>query len=368
MLSYRELIELDRALRGELVLSVYIDGTTHDPAARYVWRKKLDHRLQEIRHRLQNSKRSELDAFERAAAGIETELGSFEASLPSPGWAGFATAARVPQAGTLPVAMPDVAWWDRGMRVAPYVRVLTHERLVVAALVDSRRARLFRHHHGELEDLADLRADTFMGDLSDVSVSRRGSRHSGVRGITASDEAERHLQIGLERMLKDLGERVSELADWDGWVLLGGTPEVVKAAEDALPERLRGRLLEKLSLDVTASAAQVRTAVEEATRTLRESEQGELVGAVIDAAHSNGRGVVGREPTVAALSQRCVERLLLSRPFLARYPDEAERAVRAALDQDAIVEEMIGAAAGRLDEEGEGIGARLRFVVRRAAS
>ncbi|MBI4539201.1 MAG: hypothetical protein HY704_06820 [Gemmatimonadetes bacterium] len=374
MLSYKGLLELDRALRHERALTVYIDGTIHDPAARYAWRKKMEHGLHEIRHHLQGSQgsqgsnRGELEAFERAAQSIAAELGSFDANLSAPGWVGFATAGGIRHAGLVPVSMPDLVWWGPGIRVAPYVRALKQERPVIAALVDSRRARIFRYWRGELEEEADLRADTFLGDLSDVSVSKRANRHSGVRGITATDEADRQLQVGLERMLRMLGERVSELADGDGWIVFAGTPEVVKAAEDQVPERLRPRLLEALSLQVTASSAEVRAVVKEAAKALRESEQVQLVGAVIDAARANGKGVVGIEPTLKALEERRVERLFLSRSFIARRPEEAERAVKAAFDQDAVVEATSGAAAERLETEAEGIGARLRFVVRQAAS
>lgn len=357
------MIRLDRALREQRALSVYVDGTLHDPAARHAWRKKLEQNLQEIRSRLQASNRGEVDAFERAARRIQEPLGSFEAAIPAAGWVGFATADALHHAGAVAAPVPDLAWWGRGIRVAPYVRALKQHRPVVAALVDSRRARLFTYHAGELKEVADLRVDTFLGDLSDVFA---GGRTSGVRGLPTADVAERNLLVALDRMLKDLARQVGELADADAWIVLGGTPEVVKAAADHLADRLRGRLLEQTSLEVTASNAAVRDAVQAAAHTLREGQQDELVGAIIDAARANGKGVVGVAASFKALEERSVERLFLTRSFMARRPDEAERAVKAAFDQDALVEETSGDAAARLETEGEGIGARLRFVVRRA--
>lgn len=168
-------------------------------------------------------------------------------------------------------------------------------------------------------------------------------------------------------MLRDVAAQVSALGDAEAWIVLGGTPEVVKAAEDQLSDRVRARLLERMSLDVTASNTDVRAAVEAAAHTLRESEQEQLVRGVLDAAHSNGRGVVGVEPIFKALAERSVERIFLSRSFIARQPQDAERAVKAAFDQDAIVEETSGRAAELLEAEGQGVGARLRFVVRQPA-
>lgn len=368
MLSYRQVAELERELRDELALSVYIDGTVHDPAARYVWRRKLEHGLQEIRHRLQGSQRRELDAFEAATRAVEAELGAYDASLPAPGWVGFATAKGLHRASEVLVPMRDLVWWGRGIRVAPYVRALSEERPVIAVLVDSRRARLFRYRRGALEDLADLRADTFLGDLSDAHVSKRGTRHSGIRGTTATDEAGRQLQVELDRMLRALSMRLDELTDVNATILFGGTPEVVKAAEERLPQRLRSRVRQQPSLGLEASSAELRTAVEEAAQAVREMEQAERVGTVMDAARRNGKGVLGVEPTLRALEQRSVDRLFLTPAFIAGYPDEAELAVKGAFAQDAYVDEVSGRAAERLDAEAEGIAARLRFVVRQVAS
>lgn len=368
MLSYRQVAELERELRDELALSVYIDGTVHDPAARYVWRRKLEHGLQEIRHRLQGSDRRERDAFEAAARAVEAELGAYAASLPAPGWVGFATGNGLHRASEVPVPMPDLVWWGRGIRIAPYVRALGEECPVIAVLVDSRRARLFRYRCGTLEDLADLRADTFLGDLSDAHVSKRGTRHSGIRGTTATDEADRQLQVELDRMLRALSVRLDELWEANGSILFGGTPEAVRAAEERLPERLRSRVRQQPSLGLEASPAELRNAVEEAARAVREMEQAERVGAVIDAARGNGKGVLGVEPTLRALEQRSVDRLFLTPAFIAGCPHKAELAVKGAFGQDAYMEEVSGPAAQRLDAEAEGIGARLRFVVRQVAS
>ena len=56
------------------------------------------------------------------------------------------------------------------------------------------------------------------------------------------------------------------------------------------------------------------------------------------------------------------DELYLTHRYLEDFPPDAEDAVRAALDQDALVEEVSGAAAGWLDEHG-GVAAHLRYRV-----
>lgn len=91
--------------------------------------------------------------------------------------------------------------------------------------------------------------------------------------------------------------------------------------------------------------------------------QGELVDGVIDQARAGGKGVLGRDETVAALREMRVDTLLLSRALLRDDPELADRCVGTALAQDAEVEEVSGPGAERLDEEGGGMGARLRYRI-----
>jgi hypothetical protein len=42
MLTYTQLLHLERALRDQRVLSVYLHGAVDDPAARLTWRTDLD--------------------------------------------------------------------------------------------------------------------------------------------------------------------------------------------------------------------------------------------------------------------------------------------------------------------------------------
>jgi peptide subunit release factor 1 (eRF1) len=235
---------------------------------------------------------------------------------------------------------------------------------VVVALVDSRKARVFEYRDGSVEETSDLRADTFLGDLSDVGVGKRSVSHTGVRGETSTDQAQRILEASSERLLKDLVGVLSAKAGGHGFLVIGGPPEMVRHASEALPRSLGARVLEQPSLHLDMRESEIRIAAEEAASELTKRQQGELLETVIDGAKSRGRACLGRDETERALREMRVDTLLLSRSFIQNDPDFADRCVGTAFAQDAHVEELGGDGAARLDAEGGGIGARLRFRIR----
>jgi peptide subunit release factor 1 (eRF1) len=232
---------------------------------------------------------------------------------------------------------------------------------VVLVLADRQRARVLVYRAGEVEEPEDLIADTFMGDLSDVGVRKRGVKVSGVRGETSTDQAQRILEVSSERMWKALGESVAERAAPDGWIALGGPAETVGRLAAYLPEKVRDRVIERSSLHLGMSLAEAREAAEDAASEMSRRLQARFVDEVVDAARSGGKGALGRESTVKALREMRVDRLLLTRSFRESDPDLADRCVGTALLQDADIEEVAGEGAERLEAEGGGVGARLRY-------
>ena len=197
MLSRDQLAELYRGLQQEKVLTVYVDGVGNDPAERRVWRRRLNQELEREEHRLQRMDSQDLSDFKAAEEKLLKELDGYQAALPTKGWVGFATASDIRHAETLPVQVPNLVRWENGPRVAPYIRGLKQLRPMGIALVDSRRSRIFLYREGQVKEVEDLRADTFLGDLLELSgiahedlpdgaVLRgpRGNRHR--RGSTVS--------------------------------------------------------------------------------------------------------------------------------------------------------------------------------------
>jgi hypothetical protein len=361
MLTRTDLISLYRKYRNQKVLSIYLDADEHDPAKRRAWRRTLDHVLDQAGEMVGNDP-AERASFEQAVAHLKKELRKYDAFLPDRGWAGFAIPDSLLYGETLPVAMPDLACWEDGLRAAPYVRALKQAVPVITVLVDSRRARLFQYRQGVFDELPALQADAFAGDLSDVNMSKRAATHSGVRGVTETDVSQRIEEVAADRLLKDLVDAVRGYAETDCTVVVGGPPETLAQATQRLRKVLNGRLIEDPSLNFRMSQAELKRATELAASAATSRRQKTLVDQVAELAGAGGRGSLGREATQRALEERRVEVLLLSRQLATREPVFADHCVGAALDQDADVEEFGGDPGEQLEKAGMGIGARLRFT------
>jgi hypothetical protein len=363
MLDHEKLMELYRDLRDRKVLSVYLDADQHDPAERNKWRRRLEHDVARLGREL-NGDQAERADFERAWTRLKGSLDAYESFLPDRGWVGFATPDRLWYAENVPVPMPDGVYWEAGLRVAPYVRGLKQARPVLVVVVDSRRARIFRYRSGEVAELHDVRADTFMGDINDVGMSKRPASHTGVRGETSTDTAQRVLDNIVERMLKYVLEILNGLTDPHCFLVIGGTNETAARLFELLPKHLLPRAVQAPALYLEVGNAELKGIVEQAASELTRRTQEELLDQVVEMAGAGGRACLGREETLKALEEMRVDTLLLSRRLIRAEPALADRCVGQALAQHAAVEELGEPAGERLDREGNGIGARLRYQIR----
>ncbi len=362
MLTQDKLVDLYRNLREEKVLSIYIDGRASEFSERDLWKKRLERGLAEARKDLEQRANGEVQPFARTLARVQEKLGEHDAFLPNRGWVSFATPDKLWYAEPVRVPMPDLVRWESGIRVAPYVRALKQGRPVITVLVDSRRGRVFQYQNGEIAEPVNVVVDDISGDLSDVNVSKRATSRSGVRGKTATDAAQKVLEVEAGRLRKHLAGIVQELAGTAGFCVMGGNPEAAHALRDQLPSNLQERTLVETGLHLEMSASEVQSISEDAASRLTQSRQESLLEEVINLTHSGGKGALGAEEVERALREGRVETFLLSRGFIRGNPDYADHLVGAAFEQHAEVEELSFDGAERLDTEGEGVAARLRFV------
>src|SRR5689334_23311616 len=158
MLTHAELVALYRSLRNRRVLSVYIDGSTTDPAIQRSWRLQLEHGLDDLRRWLDGSSRAEHVELEQCISLLETRITDFGAGVGSPGWAAFITSDRVHYARRLPASVPTLAVWSNGPCVSPYVRSLKECRPVIVVIADAKHTTLYRYRFGTLERVERVRA------------------------------------------------------------------------------------------------------------------------------------------------------------------------------------------------------------------
>jgi len=366
MMTYTQLVTLERSLRDERVLSVYLHGAADDPAARLIWRTDLERSLRDLRRWLAGSSHEEREAFERCVKLLDELLAPFAAGLPSPGWAAFITDGVVQDAERLPVPMPTMAIWSTGLCVAPYIRALKVTRPIVVGVVDARKARIYRYRVGELELLETIHAHATIDMPARMGEGPRVGFHPGVRGETARDAVHRARVAGTDRMLREADEAVLKHAALDGGIVIGGSSRIATRFKNGLAVSLTHRVLQLESLHADATEAEIAAAAKAGASALRDAADLRRVAELIEADSEGGSAALGPAATRRALGRKAVRELYITGRFLEDHMAEAEDAVREALDQGATVEQVAGDAAVRLDAHG-GLAARLRYLVPNAA-
>lgn len=362
MLHLDDIVTLEKKLRDNKVLSVYVNGSLSNPAERNAWRTVLEKCVSDARERMLRASPGDSREFEAAVQRLHETLPDDSDVHTSKGWAGFFSTNEEAVTLRLPTSVPNVVSWDHGIRVSPIFRAVKQLTPVIVLLADGRSAQFFRYVEGHLDELETIEVETVIGPVYHMGDAPRGGFHVGVRGSTGTDEAERVTRAALERMYRVIDERLGKLAGNDGWLLLGGTSEVCSDIENTLPPRLRERTLTNDSLHRRSRSAEVVDAARAAASELRARKGARTIDTLTELAGARGKGTVGVVPTLDALKAHAVQTLLFTSRLMETYPDLAESLVRLALHQGAEIEQVNGAAAQKLDEEFDGVAARLRFV------
>lgn len=360
MLTYHDMVSIEGALRERTVLSVYVNGEERDPSKRQQWRIELRHALDDIDRWLLESSHAEREVFASCRALIEEHLGGAEGAIRAPGWVGFFTTDGKHFASPVPVATPTMAVWSTGPALAPCVRVLKEARPVIVAIVDSRVATLYRYADRTAELIETIQARPFVDAGRHMGRPPGAGFHQGTRGPTERDQKQRELHSATSHMLADVADKLAELAGHEGWILVGGIPTVGVATLKRLRPELAHRSAHAETLTSSATLAEIGQAARIWASRLRNAEDERRVDAVLASSESDGRGVCGVLDARRALEDGSVHALYFTPSFLANHTADAEAAVRLALSTRALVEQVSGVAAERLDHIG-GIAASLRY-------
>lgn len=250
--------------------------------------------------------------------------------------------------------MPNRSRWEQGLHIVPYVRVLEQATPVTTVLVDSRRARLFSYSGGEFEEVDTTPSGKLSGDLSDGTISKAGVDETDTVG------EENFAAVDSERLLEYLAESIRKKSEPGGTVIVGGTQETTAALIGLLRQH-DVHVQEEPTISFYNPLPELKRATEAAASLVMARKQAALLEAVLESAYPGGRACLGRTRTQRALSERRVQNLLLSQRLVEEDSEYADSCVKLAFEQDAEVEELTGASGDRLDQDAEGIGARLRF-------
>jgi hypothetical protein len=360
MLTYKNLADLEKALRGRRVLSVYINGEEPDPAKRRRWRIDLRNSLNDIQSWLEGSPHAEREAFLSCRRMLLEQFDAMR-GVRGPGWAGFYTTDGASHTGPVPAPVATMAIWSTGPCLTPYVRALKESRPVLVLVADSRKVRIFRYAMRAVAPVETVHAKARVEHPEHMSAPPRLGFHSGTRGAVGADEAQRELQDGTSHMLHLAAEKVAQHATDSAFVVVGGIPAVASALLRQLPVDLAQHAMHAERLDVHATKAEVAEVARQSASLMRDSEDLQRIDEALSGAASNGRGVTGSVATQRALEQGSVREVYFTQAFLENHTADAEAIVRLALGTQAEVAQVSGAAAARLDDVG-GIVARLRYA------
>ena len=181
--------------------------------------------------------------------------------------------------------------------------VLQEHEPIGVLLADKQRAELFVFELGELVERSEL------FDELPRDYDARGERERGTPANHREELAHQHL-------------RHAARAAFDLWQTRGfhhlaiGAPDAIASElERDLHPYLRERLCGRIPVAVGASHAEVRAAAEAVERAVERRREAALVARLREAVATGGRGVAGLGPTLAALNERRVERLLVSKGY-----------------------------------------------------
>jgi peptide subunit release factor 1 (eRF1) len=287
-------------IRGEApITSCYLDVDGRRLTRHQDVEHELDTMLRSARRRA-NGHRSVHDDLRKIEAFVRAGLDRSETR----GLAIFACAATdLWEVIELPVPVHSRVVINHAPAIGQLESVVQEHESIGVLLADKQRARLFVFELGRLVERTEL-IDELPRDYD-----ARGLRERGTPEHHVDELAHQHL-------------RPAARAAFDLWQAHGfqhltiGAPDAIASdLEAALHPYLRERLCGRIHTMVGASHAEVRAAAEAVEATVERSREAELVARLREAAATGRRGVVGLAPTLAALNEHRVERLVVSKGF-----------------------------------------------------
>jgi peptide subunit release factor 1 (eRF1) len=209
---------------------------------------------------------------------------------------------------TLRLHLPTAAFWRRGAFLRPVVEVMDeHERYGVV-LTDKQRARIFSVYLGEIVEHNDL-----------FSPTSQRTQATGHDQIWSQKRQQRHhdqeVAVHAKRVVDALHD-LSLRSPYDRLIVAGPKEATLQVAR-LLPRRLHGKLVETISLPVTATTREVMERILEIQRSIERDQEVALVEGVLAELHDGGRAVVELSPVIEAANQGRVWKLIYAKGFSA---------------------------------------------------
>ncbi|MFG1750163.1 VLRF1 family aeRF1-type release factor [Streptosporangium sandarakinum] len=379
--ALREVVSISDEL-GVLSFYVTVDPRA-DPGSRPAWRIKFANDLGELRRRAEaDPERARRTAVLKRLDGLERDFHALlDPSRPGVGRVLFAPVGR-DEARTFSFQLPvaDQMVLETTAYVRPLVNTVETAPPAGIVVVSRDGTRVVDYRYGQAEDLGGMRFEIASDDWRDPGGPSRTDYPS--HGTPYRDRFEKRVADNVARLTREAGQRVAEEAANRGWtaiVVLGDPP-----LGEILAGELNGDVIQLGSVAEPGSPTKLVERVRPQLEQARTRLGALLAGQARDGALSGGRGSLGLADTLGALNDSRVAQLLLDEsrewsgrcaadgllyppyatppgnPEITEEPRMGERMIERALDIDAEVIVLDGAAAEALADV-DGVGAILRW-------
>ena len=206
------------------------------------------------------------------------------------------------------VRLPASAHWRRGAFLRPVVEAMDENERYGVVLTDAQRARIFTVWMGELKEHSDLISETSQrtqttGTHQWWSQKRLQRRHDGEVAL----HAKRVIDALHDLVLRSPFDRL----------IVGGPTKAASQLVRLLPSRLHGKLVQTVTLPLTASPQDVLDKILEVQRQMERQQEVDLVRGLEAELHDGGKAVAGLDSVVDAANQGRVWKLVYAKGFRA---------------------------------------------------
>ena len=204
------------------------------------------------------------------------------------------------------LSFPVSIHWRRGAFLRPVVEAMDeHERYGVV-LTDNQRARLFTVVMGELTEHEDLFSETGQRTRSlGADQMRSQKRHDQRHQEEIASHAKRVIDALHDLALRQPYDRL----------IVGGTPKAAGQLVRLLPTRLRGKLVDTVSLRVGGSQKEVLNKILAVQQRMERDREIEIVQGVLAELHDRGKAVGGFAAVLDAVNQGRVWTLVYGKGY-----------------------------------------------------
>ncbi|MEJ2582135.1 MAG: host attachment protein [Acidobacteriota bacterium] len=207
------------------------------------------------------------------------------------------------------LVFPPAVHWRRGAFLRPVVEAMDeHERYGVV-LTDNQRARLFTSVMGELTEHEDL--------FSETSQRTRSLGADQMRAQKRHDQRHREEMASHAKRVMDALHDLSLRQPFDR-LIVGGTPKAAAQLVRLLPTRMRGKLVDTVSVRVGGSQKEILNKILAVQERMEREREKEIVAGVLAELHDRGKAVAGFAPVLDAVNQGRVWTLIYGKGYSAK--------------------------------------------------